>query len=441
MKRFKLSSNWLEDYNRKLVSAEEAVKVVKSHDRVFITAFGGDPYTLLNALAKRKDELEAVEICSCNPVLPLEHSKPEYEGIFIDNPYFVGAGNREAVMAGRGTYTSVSFSNYERFIKDGPIKTNVGMLKVSPPDRFGYMSFGTMVAHSRAVVEAADIVILLVTDQQPRTHGDSFVHISEVDYIVESDESIPTLPEPVSTDKDIAMAEQIVNEIEDGCTLQLGVGGLPNTVGRLLVNKRDLGIHTEMMVDGIMDLLEAGAITNLKKTMHPGKMVFTFAGGSRKLYDWMDDNPLVECHPVAYTNDPYIIGQQYKQVSINATLEVDLTGQACSESIGTRQYSGMGGQLDFVRGAMLSPGGKSFLVVSSTAKTKEGLVSCIVPTLKPGAGVTTPRAEIEYVVTEYGMVNLRGKSTRQRALDLIEIAHPDFRAELRKEAKRLLFIP
>ncbi len=440
MKRpYRYTHDWKEEYNRKLVSAEDAVKVVKSFDRVFLPGFGGDPPTLLNELAKRGNELDAVEIVSCNPVIPFEHSKPEYNGIFIDNPWFVGAGARKAVMEGRGTYTPVNFGHYARFMKD--VEINVGMIMVSPPDNFGYMSFGIMTGYSRAIIEEADIVILQISEQQPRCLGDCFVHVSEVDYIVEANDSIPAFSKAQASEIDKTMAEIIAAEIEDGSTIQLGVGGTPNTVGMLLASKRELGVHSEMMIDAFIDLLEAGAITNTKKTMHPGKFICTFAGGTRKLYDWMDNNPLVENHPVGYTNDPYIIGQQYKQVSINATLEVDLTGQACSESIGTRQYSGFGGQLDFVRGCMLSPGGKSFLVVPSTANTKDGVVSSIVPTLKPGAGVTTPRGDIHHVVTEYGMVNLRGKSVRQRAMDLISIAHPDFRAELKKEAQRLLMMP
>jgi len=436
---YRYTHNWKDEYNKKLITAEDAVKVVKSFDRVFLPGFGGDPPTLLNELAKQKNELEAVEICSCNPVIPFEHSKPEYEGTFIDNPWFVGSGARKAVMEGRGTYTPVNFGHYEIFMKN--VKINVAMIMVSPPDNYGYMSFGIMVAYSRALIEEADIVILQVSEQQPRVLGDSFVHVSEVDYIVEANDPLPSFPKAQSTDRDKAMAEIIAAEIEDGSTIQLGVGGIPNTVGMLLASKRELGVHSEMMIDAFIDLLEAGAITNTKKTLHPGKFIGTFAGGTRKLYDWMDNNPLVEFHPVGYTNDPYIIGKQYKQVSINATLEVDFSGQACSESIGTRQYSGFGGQLDFVRGCMLSPGGKSFLVVPSTANTKDGVVSSIVPTLKPGAGVTTPRGDIQYVVTEYGIVNLRGKSVRQRTYDLIGIAHPDFRGELRKEARRLLFIP
>ena len=440
MKRsFKYSHNWRDEYNKKLVSAADAVKVVKSFDRVFLPGFGGDPPTLLNELAKRKNEIEGVEICSCNPVIPFEHSKPEYVGIFIDNPWFVGAGARKAVMEGRGTYTPANFGQYAKLLPN--VKINVAMIMVSPPDSFGFMSFGIMVGYSRALIEQADLIILQVSEQQPRCLGDAFVHVSEVDYIVEANDPVPVLGEVKASENDKAMAELIAAEIDDGSTLQLGVGGTPNTVGMLLTHKRDLGIHSEMMIDAFIYLLEAGAITNSRKTLHHGKIIATFAGGSRKLYEWMNNNPMIEMHPVGYTNDPYIIAKQYKQISINATLEVDLTGQAASESIGTRQYSGLGGQLDFVRGCLLSPGGKSFLVVPSTTKTKDGVVSNIVPTLKAGAGVTTPRGDIHYVVTEYGMVNLRGKSVRQRANDLIAIAHPDHRNELRKEAQRLLIIP
>lgn len=435
---YRYLANWREDYRRKLISAEEAVKVVKSGDRVFLPGFGGDPPTLLNALARRKDELRGVEICSCNPVIPYEHSKPEYEGIFIDNPWFVGFGARGAVQAGRGTYTPCNFGQYDENMKRIPI--DVTMIMVSPPDKFGYMSFGVMVGYSHMLLKLAKTVILQVSEKQPRVLGDSFVHVSQADYIVEVNDPIPVLSPITSSEKDEAIGNYIAEQIEDGSTIQLGVGTMPNAVGKFLYTKRDLGIHSEMCIDAMIDLMEAGAITNMKKTLHPGRIVHCFAGGSQRLYDWMNDNPLIEGHPVSYTNDPYIIAKNPKQISINATLEVDFTGQACSESIGTRQYSAVGGQVDFIRGCFLSPGGKAFLCLNSTANTKDGVISCITPTLKVGAAVTTSRNDIDNVVTEYGIASLRGKSVRERAKALINIAHPDFRAELTREAKRLLIL-
>ena len=428
--------DWQQVYRDKLRDVEEVAGLIESNTRIFSAGWSGDPISLIRAISDRRAHLEQVEFCSNNS-LGLPFNEPENDGHILNNQWFLGRGARQAVQR-HGTYTPHHFSKQTRDMAG--LEIDYGIMLVSPPDSHGFMSFGTMAAYSRYLVDHARTVIVQVDENQPYLYGDTLVHVSEVDYICEANDPILTIPVVPVNEQSSAIAQYISELIEDGSTLQLGIGAIPNAIAKLLVDKHDLGIHSEMFTENIIDLMEAGAVNNSLKTMHRFKSVACFAGGSEKLYRWLNRNPFVEFYPVAYTNDPVVVSRQRKMVSINATMSVDLSGQACSESIGPKQYSGVGGQMDFNLGASMCPDGKAFLVVNSTAKTKDGVVSTIVPMLRQGSFVSTSRNDIDYVVTEYGVAKLRGKSIRQRAEALIGIAHPDFRGELRREANRLLFI-
>ncbi|OPX18185.1 4-hydroxybutyrate CoA-transferase, partial [candidate division WOR-3 bacterium 4484_100] len=361
-------------------------------------------------------------------------SKPEMEGHFRHNSLFVGPADRAAVNEGRADYIPVFLYEIPSLFYSGLLPVDVAFLHVSPPDEHGFMSFGVECLASKSAAETARVVVAQVNDRMPRTLGDSFIHISKVAKLVEISEELPELKSPPFTEVEKKIGGYIADLVEDGSTLQLGIGGIPNAALKAMFNKKDLGIHTEMVSDSIIEAIEAGVITGAKKTLHPGKVVATFYLGTNKLYDAIDNNPIFETHPTNYTNHPFIIGQNEKMVAINSAIEVDLTGQVCSDSIGTRIYSGFGGQVDFIRGAAQSKGGKPIIALPSTAK--KGTVSKIVPTLKTGAGVVTTRADVHYVVTEYGVAYLHGKNLRERARALINIAHPDFRPMLEEEAKK-----
>jgi itaconate CoA-transferase len=318
------------------------------------------------------------------------------------------------------------------------MEIDVAMVCVSPMDRHGYMSLGVNVDTNKAAIAAADLVLAEVNPRMPRVHGDSWVHVSEVDALVEHEAPLAELPMAPARSEDAAMGALIAEMIPDGATIQLGIGGVPNAVAKALHGHRDLGIHTEMFVDSMVDLIETGVANGSRKTLHPGKAVFAFAAGSTRMYAFLDDNPGLEAHPVSYTNFPPNIAKNRDLISVNSTLEIDLTGQCCSESMGAAQFSGTGGQHDFARGPFDAPGGKSIIAFYSTAK--DGAVSRVVPTLKPGAVVTTPRTEVHWVVSEHGAANLKGKSTRERARALIGLAHPRFRDELTREAKALGYL-
>lgn len=425
-------------YRQKLVSPEEAVKAVRSGDRVALPLGCGEPAGLLRALFARREELSGVIIDQMLPFRQAEYLKsPEYARHIRHNSWFTSAHNRQGVNEGWADYTPGYFHEYPKYFQKY-VDVAVFMGTVSPMDERGYFSFGTSVDYTSTAAAEAKIVILEVNETMPYTHGNSLIHVSEVDYIVENNEPIPELPNPPLTETDIKIGQLIAERIEDGSTIQLGIGAMPNAVAQLLLDKKDLGIHSEMITDGMVDLVESGAVTGRKKTINRGKIIGTFAGGSRRLYDFLHDNPMVEMHPVSYVNDPYVIGQNYKMISINSSIEVDLFGQCASETIGTYQFSGTGGQTDFARGCVRSPGGKGFIALHSTAKN--GTISKIVPTLKPGAIVTTTKNDVDHVVTEYGVAELRGKTARERALALINIAHPDFRDELRYHARKMNLI-
>ena len=426
--------SWFEQYGSKVVSLDEAAQTVKSGNRIYISGNASTPFPLLEALAKRKDELNGVEVTHVLLLGEDPLSKPEMEGHFRHNSLFVGPADRSAVNEGRADYIPVFLYEIPDLFLSGQMPLDVTFLQVSPPDEHGFMSLGAEILASKTAAQSAKIVIVQVNNKMPRTLGDSFIHVSQVDKIVQVSYDLPELVPKKITEVDKQIGEHIVDLVEDGSTLQLGIGGIPNAALKAMKNKRDLGIHTEMVSDGIMEAIEAGIITGAKKTLHPGKVVATFALGSRILYEFLDNNPVFDFHPTKYTNDPFVISQNERMVAINSAIEVDITGQVCADSIGVKIYSGFGGQVDFMRGAARSNHGKPIIALPSTAKSGE--VSRIVPSLKLGAGVVTTRADVHYVVTEYGTTNLHGKNLRERAQALINVAHPKFRDWLTEEAKK-----
>lgn len=426
--------SWFEDYKKKCCSAEEAVSVVKSNHRVYFSGNAATPFQLREALAQRKDELQNVEVAHVLLLGDDPLSKPGMEGHFRHNSLFVGPADRKAVNQGRADYIPAFLYEIPRLFYSGLLPVDVAFMHLSPPDEHGFLSFGTECLSSKAVVDTAKIVVAQVNDQMPRTLGDSFIHISRLSKVVEISKELPELDIPPVTDLEKQIGSHIAGLVEDYSTIQLGIGGIPNAALKALFDRKDLGVHTEMASDGIMEAIEAGVITGAKKTLHPRKVVATFYMGTKKLYDFVDNNPTFETHPTEYTNHPFVIAKNDKMVAINSAIEVDLTGQVCADSIGTRIYSGFGGQVDFIRGAAQSKDGKP--IIALPAATKDGKISKIVPTLQLGAGVVTTRADVHYVVTEFGAAYLYGKNLRQRAEALIDIAHPDYRQWLEEEAKK-----
>ncbi len=423
---------WHDDYRRKLCSAEEAVRVIESGHRVYYGGNAAIPRALVNALAARYRELDGVQLTHVLLLGEDPLSRPEMAGHFRHNSLFVGPADRDAVNDGRADYVPVFLHQIPRLFNEKIIPLDVAMIQLSRPDEHGFMSFGVEVMQARAACRNAKTVIGQVNEHMPRILGDSFLHVSRVDRIVESHEPLPELIPKPSTDIEVKIGRHIRALITDGATIQMGIGGIPDAVWEMLDGVSDLGIHTEMLSDGAMRAIERGIVTGARKTLHPGKAVITFALGSRTLYEFLDNNPMIEAHPVEYVNDPFVIGQQDNFIAINSAIEVDLTGQVCSDSIGTRIYSGFGGQVDFIRGAARSKGGKPVIALPSTAKT----TSRIVPELKPGAGVVTSRADVHYIVTEHGVAHIFGKNLRERAEALIAIADPSHRDELAQAAKK-----
>lgn len=438
------STFWLQNYKSKLRTPEEAVRVVKSGDKIVMHGNCAFPMTLINALVERKDELEGVEILHALTVGELPYLQPGMEKSFHHISFFMGAAARKAVNEGRADFTPIYLYEYPLLFAKGLIKPNVAFVHLSPPDEHGFCSFGVEVGLIKTAAENSDIIIAQINPQMPRALGDSFIHINKLTYIIEVDEPIAELPQfkedltPEMKEVYTKIGQNVAELIEDGSTLQMGIGVIPDSVAKFLDTKKDLGIHSEMFSDGIIDLVNKGIITNRRKKLHVGKTIAGFVLGSRKLYDYIDNNPSIEFHPQEYVNDPFIIAQNYKMVAINSALEIDITGQVCSDSIGSKLYSGFGGQVDFIRGAARSEGGKPIIALPST--TKDFKISRIVSTLKPGAGVVTNRADVHYVVTEYGVAYLHGKSIRERVNQLINIAHPDFRDELKFYAKKNSYI-
>jgi acyl-CoA hydrolase len=425
--------SWVDDYKKKLVCASDAVADVKIGDRVYISGNAATPYVLMKALAAQKDVLKDVELVHVLLLGDDPLSKPEMEGHFRHNSLFVGPADRKAINEGRADYVPIFLHQIPYLFYSGQMPLDVAMLHVSPPDEHGFMSLGVEVLASKAAAETARIVIAQVNDRMPRVLGDSFIHVSRFHKLVEISEPLPQLEKTPPSDVERLIGKYIADLIEDGSTLQLGIGGIPDAVLAALSGRRDLGIHTEMLSDGVMEAIESGIVTGAKKTFHPYKVVITFALGSEKLYDFIDNNPVIEAHPTDYVNHPFNVARNDNMVAINSAIEVDITGQVCSDSIGTFIYSGFGGQVDFIRGAAHSKGGKPIIALPSTAK--EGEMTRIVPFLKKGAGVVTTRGDVRQIVTEYGVANLWGKNLQERTKALINIAHPKFRPELIREAK------
>lgn len=430
--------HWLERYKSKLRSPQEAVKLISSGQRVYVHPGCAVPEVLVNAMSERYMELEDVEVIHLLTVGKAAYSAPEMDGHFRHNAVFIGANVRKAVNEGRADFTPIFLSEIPGLFYKGILPIDVALIHVSPPDEHGFCSLGVGAECTKPATEVAKVIIAQVNPNMPRTLGDCFIHVDKLTCCVEVDVPLKELPQVDAgiTPEEVQVYEKIgknISElIENGSTLQLGIGAIPDAVLRYLHSKKDLGIHTEMFADGVIKLVEEGVITNEKKTLHPGKIIVSFVLGSRPLFDFIDNNPIIEFHPSHYVNDPFIIAQNDKMVAINSAIEVDLTGQVCADSIGNYFYSGFGGQVDFIRGASRSKGGKPIIALPSTAKA--GTLSRITTRLAAGAGVTTSRGDVHFVVTEYGVADLYGRTIRQRVRALIGIAHPSFREELERFA-------
>lgn len=411
----------------KVVSAAEAVNVIKSGDRVFIHGIAAAPSHLIEAMTARAGELRNVEIVHLHTEGDAPYTRPELEDSFRVNAFFVGGNVRKAVQEGRGDYIPVFLSEIPALFRKGVLPLDVALIHVSPPDKHGFCSLGVSVDIAKAAVETAQVVVAQVNPQMPRTIGDALVDVRDIDMIVEVNEPLPEQAMPELSETDRAIGRNIAELIDDGATLQMGIGTIPNAVLASLTGHKHLGVHTEMFSDGLINLVEMGVVTGERKIKHPGKIVAGFVMGTRRLYDFVDDNPQVLMLDIAYVNDSAVIRRNPRVTAINSAIEVDLTGQVCADSIGMKQYSGVGGQMDFIRGASLSDEGKPIIALPSTTARGE---SKIVPFLKQGAGVVTTRAHVHYIVTEYGVANLYGKNLRQRAAELVKIAHPDHREAL-----------
>ena len=421
----------LEDiYKSKVITADQAATKVKSGNRVVIGHACGEPIEVLASMVSNCEAYENVEIIHMVAMSESEYARPGMESHFRHNSLFVGGSTREAVSSGRADFTPCYFSETPNLFKE-ELPVDVALIQVTTPDKYDYCSFGVSNDYTKPASKCAKLVIAEVNNKMPRTMGDSFIHVSEIDYIVESNHQIIELNPPKIGDVEKSIGEHCASLIEDGSTLQLGIGAIPDAVLLFLKDKKDLGIHSEMISDGVVELVEAGVVTNKLKTIHPGKIVVTFLMGTQRLYDFVNNNPMVEMYSVDYVNDPTVIAKNSKMISINSCVQVDLMGQVASESIGLKQISGVGGQVDFVRGANMCKDGKSIMAMAST--TSKGKISKIVPLLDEGSAVTTGRNDVNYVVTEYGIAKLKGKNLKERARALINIAHPNFRLSLIQE--------
>lgn len=439
IKQKNFPANILNIYNKKLTTADEAVKQIKSGDNIVVQPGCAVPLELVRAMVKRKNELENVTLYHILIVGELPYVEPGMENHFRHKAFFIGANTRKAVHEGRAEFIPIFLSELPLLFKRNIIPVDVALLNLSPPDEHGFCSYGVDVGTIKTAAERSKIIIAQVNTEMPRSLGDSFIHINKIHHIVEYNEPIQELPQvDPNASKELLMVydtigRRVADLIEDGATLQMGIGAIPDSVMRYVKDKKNLGIHTEMFSDGIIPLVEEGIINGEHKSLHPGKIIAGFVLGTRKVFDFIDNNPVIEFHPQEYVNDPFVIAKNKKMVAINSAIEIDLTGQVCADSIGTKIFSGIGGQIDFIRGAAHSEGGKPIIALPST--TKDGEVSRIVPQLRPGGGVVTSRGDVHYIVTEHGVAHLFGKSLKERARELIRIAHPNFRDELTKYAK------
>jgi 4-hydroxybutyrate CoA-transferase len=434
--------DWNSIYQERVTTPEMAIKSIKSGDRIFMTGNVSVPQKLLSALVAYAPTLNNVEICQALSIGPADYVKPGMEDHIRVNALFISANVRKAVQEGRADFTPVLLSEFPLLFKNKILPVDVALIHVSPPDEHGFCSLGVEVGLTKSPSESARIIIAEVNDQMPRTLGDSFMHVSRLNHIVPVSYPIVEMPMAEEGDKTAErIAGYVADLIPDGATMQMGIGSIPDAVLKFLFHKKDLGVHSEMISDGVIDLVEAGVLTNARKSIHVGKIVIGFVIGSQRLYSWVDDNPLCEFHRTEYVNDPFVIAQNDRMVAINSAIEIDLTGQVCADSIGPKFFSGIGGQLDFIYGASRSNGGIPIIAMPSVTMMKDGtILSKIVPMLKQGAGVVTGRNHVHYVVTEYGVAQLYGKTIRQRVKALVNVAHPDFRADLEKQAKELNWI-
>lgn len=432
--------NWTFAYQSQIVTPQQALQVIKSGDRIFLSGNASVPQKLLSALVEIAPSLHEVEVCQALSLAPSDYVSHDLAKHLRVNSMFISENIRKAVQMGEADFTPIMLSEFPLLFKKGILPLDVALIHVSPPDEHGYCSFGVEVGLTKSAAESAKVIIAEVNHQMPRTLGDSFIHVSKIDHIIPVNYSLPEVNTAESTKSDVIerIASYIADLIPNGATLQLGIGAIPNAVLKYLHQKKNLGIHSELFSDGVIELVEAGVITNANKTLHRGKIIAGFLIGTQALYNWVDNNPMVELHPTEYVNDPFVIAQNERMVAINSAIEVDLTGQICADSIGPKLYSGVGGQLDFIYGASRSKDGVPIIALPSAVTLKDGsYASRITAMLKPGAGVVTSRNHVHYVITEYGVANLYGKSIRQRAQQLINIAHPDFRADLERQAKEL----
>jgi len=427
----------------RIISPEQAARKIKDGDRVFLTGNCSVPKKILGALVDYAPNLKDVEICQALTVGPADYVDPEMEGHLHVNTMFVSSNVRKAVHEGRADFTPVLLSEFTLLFKNGVLPLDVALAHVSPPDEHGFCSFGIETGLTKSPAESAKIIIAEVNQQMPRALGDAFIHVSRLDFIVPVDYPLAELRMNEDGDDPIVdkIAQNTAELITDGATMQMGIGAIPDAVLKYMHSRKDLGVHTELFSDGVIELVEAGVINGARKSIHPGKIIAGFVIGTNRLYNWVDDNPLIELHPTEYVNDPFVIAKNDRQVAINSAIEVDLTGQVCADSIGPKLYSGVGGQLDFIYGASRAKEGVAIIALPSTTTLRDGrIVSRIVSMLKQGAGVVTSRNHVRYIVTEFGIADLYGKTIRQRANSLIQIAHPEFRQDLVNQASELNYI-
>jgi 4-hydroxybutyrate CoA-transferase len=423
----------------RIISAQKAAEKVRSGERIFLTGNCSTPQAFLKALLDYHQNLREVEVVQLLGFGPDEYITPDISEHIRINSLFIAPNLRKPINNGLADFTPIFLSEIPGLFRTGRLLLDIAVIQVSPPDPHGYCSYGVEVGVTKSAAETAGLVIAEVNPNMPRTLGDSFIHVDQIDYFIDVDYDLPEVIAPPANETQQKIARHIAELIPDAATLQMGIGGIPNAVLRNLKGHKNLGIHTELFSDGVMEMIESGIITNSRKSIHPGKVVAGFVIGSKELYTYIHDNPIFEMHPTEYVNDPFVIAQNDRMISINSAIEVDLTGQVCAGSIGTRFYSGVGGQIDFVRGAARSKGGMTFIALPSTAKG--GTLSRITPTLKVGAGVTTSRNDVHYIATEFGVADLYGRTINERVHALVNISHPDFREELMAFAYEHNWIP